>query len=597
MVSRRPEIQEMLAALQTNQLTRRQVLKRAAALGLAVPSVSALLAACETDDDAVDDVDDEAPAAPDDDDDVDDVEPDDDDDDVEVDDTDDDAEVADDDEPDDDVDDEEGQVGGTLEVALIGEPPTLDIHQTTATIVALNAWHIYEPLFTWDEDFQVTPELAESHEVSDDGMTNSITLRDGITFHNGDDLTADDVVASIERWGGISGLGGSLLENVDDIEVVDDLTIEFHMTEPYGAFAVALGRQNQGCAIYPESVIDASDDTDLDEYIGTGPYRFVEWVSDQHIHLERYDDYVSRDEPTSGYAGMKNQYVDEFFLRPVPDEASRIAGIQAGDYDYLESVVPDNFETLDNDENVVAEVMGTSGWAVFVLNTEEGPCTDWNIRKAIQAAVDCEPLMQAGYGEGFYELDPGIMHQETVWNSQVGAELYDLADPDLAAEYLEDADYDGTPIRLMTTQEYAHQYNQAAVLEQQLTDAGFEVELEVFDWATLTERRNNPGDWDIFTTSFSFRVDPIQLPMLQGTSWPGWWSGEEKEELTDRLERETEFEDRFEVLEQIQELFYEDAPQVKVGDSLEVSARSPRVQNFTTPTQLQPSFWNIWLED
>ena len=597
MVSRRPEIQEMLAALQTNQLTRRQVLKRAAALGLAVPSVSALLAACETDDDAVDDVDDEAPAAPDDDDDVDDVEPDDDDDDVEVDDTDDDAEVADDDEPDDDVDDEEGQVGGTLEVALIGEPPTLDIHQTTATIVALNAWHIYEPLFTWDEDFQVTPELAESHEVSDDGMTNTITLRDGITFHNGDDLTADDVVASIERWGGISGLGGSLLENVDDIEVVDDLTIEFHMTEPYGAFAVALGRQNQGCAIYPESVIDASDDTDLDEYIGTGPYRFVEWVSDQHIHLERYDDYVSRDEPTSGYAGMKNQYVDEFFLRPVPDEASRIAGIQAGDYDYLESVVPDNFETLDNDENVVAEVMGTSGWAVFVLNTEEGPCTDWNIRKAIQAAVDCEPLMQAGYGEGFYELDPGIMHQETVWNSQVGAELYDLADPDLAAEYLEDADYDGTPIRLMTTQEYAHQYNQAAVLEQQLTDAGFEVELEVFDWATLTERRNNPGDWDIFTTSFSFRVDPIQLPMLQGTSWPGWWSGEEKEELTDRLERETEFEDRFEVLEQIQELFYEDAPQVKVGDSLEVSARSPRVQNFTTPTQLQPSFWNIWLED
>jgi peptide/nickel transport system substrate-binding protein len=189
------------------------------------------------------------------------------------------------------------------------------------------------------------------------------------------------------------------------------------------------------------------------------------------------------------------------------------------------------------------------------------------------------------------------MTTDTVWNSQVGAELYNIGDPDRAQELLDEAGYDGTPVRIMTTQEYQHQYNQAVMLEQQLNDAGFEVELEVFDWATLTERRNDQGAWDIFTTSFSFRVDPIQLPMLQGTTWPGWWATDEKVELTQRLERETEFEDRYEVLEQIQELFYEEAPQVKIGDSLELSARSPFVQNFTTPTQLQPAFWNIWLDE
>ncbi len=240
MQSRDMKSRALFEMLRTNQISRRQFVTRAAALGLAVPSVSALLAACETDDDDVVD-----PGVDPDDDDVDDVpDPDDD--------EDDDVVEEPDDDPDDDVDDDpddEAQVGGTLEVALIGEPPTLDIHQTTATIVALQAWHIYEPLFTWDEDFHVTPELAQDYEVSDDGLVNTLYLREGITFHNGEDFTADDVVASIERWAGISGLGGSLLENIENIEIVDDHTVEFHMEEPYGAFAVALARQNQGCAI------------------------------------------------------------------------------------------------------------------------------------------------------------------------------------------------------------------------------------------------------------------------------------------------------------------------------------------------------------
>jgi peptide/nickel transport system substrate-binding protein len=597
MANRDPKIQQWLESIRDNQLSRRQLLKRGAALGLAVPAVSTLLAACDEadDDDVV--VDDDGPAAEPADDDTDEVdeEPVDDEDEEEPVETDDDD--VEDEEDEDAVVDGEGQEGGTLEVALIGEPPTLDVHQTTATIVALIAWHLYEPLFTWDEDFQVTPELAQEHEVSDDGLVNTLRIREGVTFHNGDDLTADDVVASIERWAEISGLGGSLLENVEEIEIVDDHTIDFHMVEPYGAFAVALARQNQGAAIYPASVIEESGDDGLAENIGTGPYQLEAREADQYIHLVRFEDYSSREEETSGYAGQKNQYIDEIYLRPVPDEAARIAGLQAGDFHYLESIIPDHFESLEGDDNVAVEIMGTSGWAVFVMNTAEGIFTDQLMRKAVQAAVDCEPVMQAGYGDGFFELDPGIMTTDTVWNSQVGAELYNLGDPDLAQELLDEAGYDGTPIRIMTTQEYMHQYNQAVMLEQQLNDAGFEVDLEVFDWATLTERRNDEGAWDIFTTSFSFRVDPIQLPMLQGTSWPGWWASEEKVELTTRLERETEFEDRYEVLEQIQELFYEEAPQVKIGDSLELSARSPLVQNFTTPTQLQPAFWNIWLDD
>jgi peptide/nickel transport system substrate-binding protein len=597
MSKRDPQVQQWLVAMRDNQLSRRRLLKRGIALGLAVPTVSALLAACDPEEDDGDLVDDnDGPA----------VEPEPDDDDSEPDEEEEDeqdvneepAEVDDETEEGeaDDATAGESRAGGTLEVALTGDPPTLDLHQTTGTIVALIAWHIYEPLFTWDEDFQLAPELADSHEVSDDGLTNTLQIREGVTFHNGDELTAEDVVASIEHWASLSGLGESLMDNVEDVEIVDDHTIDFHMTEPYGAFAVALARQNQGCAIYQASVVEESGEGALSDHIGTGPYQLVAWEADQYVHLERFDDYASREEEASGYAGQKSQYVDEIYLRPVPDEAARIAGLQAGDFHYLENIISDHYESLEGDENVTVEIRGIRQWSVFVLNTADGIFTDQTLRQAVQAAVDCEPILQAGYGDGLFELDPGIMTSDTAWNSQVGAELYDIGDPDRAQELLEEAGYDGTPVRILTTQEYMGLYYQAAVLEQQLNDVGFEVEMEIVDWATLTERRNDETAWDLFTSTFTFRIDPIQLPMLQGTTWPGWWASEEKVELSDRLERETEFEDRYEVLEQIQELFYEEVPQIKVGDALELNARSPMIQNFIAPTQLQPAFWNIWLD-
>ena len=238
MPDRDPEIQRLLGMVNTSEMSRRQLLKRSAALGLAVPAVSALLAACggeEDEGDGGDDSGDTGAGSGDTDDEATEEEGDASGDDESAEET---PDSGDDDAGADEGSSGEGQRGGTLEVALIGEPPTLDIHQTTATIVALITWHIYEPLFTWDGEFQLANELAESHEVSEDGLTNTITIRQGVPFHNGDELTANDVVASIERWAGISGLGESLLANVDSIEVVDDYTIDFQMTDPYGAFAV-----------------------------------------------------------------------------------------------------------------------------------------------------------------------------------------------------------------------------------------------------------------------------------------------------------------------------------------------------------------------
>ena len=586
---------EMFGAIRTNYMSRRQLIKRGAAVGFALPTVSALLAACEVDDDDDDVVDDEEPAVdPDDDDDDVAVDPDDDDDDDEpVDDADDDV---DDDEVDDDVAEDE-RYGGTFNMGAIGEPPTLDIHQTTATATAINAWQMYETLFTWDEDLELMMDLAEELEVADDGLTNTVHLREGVNFHNGDEMTAEDVVASIERWARISGLGGDLMEAVDEINVVDDYTIEFQMGNPLGAFSTMLARQNQGCGIYPASVVEESEDDALSEHIGTGPFRFVEWASDQHIHYERFEDYSPRDDEPSGYGGRKTAYLDEMFFIPVPDEAARVAGIQAGDYHYLESINPDNFETLDEDEGVTAELLAPTSWGTLVVNTAEGIMADQTMRQAVQAALEHEELAIAAYGADFQRVDPGVMFQETAWHSTAGEENYSPNDPERAMELAEEAGYDGEPIRIMATQEYAYMYNFAIQAEQQLQDAGFTTELDVVDWATLTDRRNDPAEWDLFTTGITFRIDPVMLPFMMGTTWPGWWDSDRKVELTAELQQETDFDARFEIWEEIQELFYEEVPLIKIADQFNLNARSPQLQGFEGFVQLSPSFWNVWLED
>jgi peptide/nickel transport system substrate-binding protein len=582
---------DLLDEVVAGRIDRRTLLRRAAVLGLSTPVIAGLLAACGDDDEDEPEAT-QPPAAPDptevpdddDDDDEDEEEP----------------TVEPTEEPDDEDDDEpagEGQFGGRLRIALIGEPPTLDVHQTTATIVAMITWHLYEAIFTWDENFAVVPLLAEAYEVAADGLTNTITLRQGVLFHNGDEMTAADVVASIERWAEISGLGAGLLAATDNINVVDDYTIEFNMAETLGSFSVLLARQNQGCAIYPESVIEAAGTEPLEEFIGTGPYRFVDRQADRFILFERFEDYVGQDGPPNGYAGQKAAYLDEIEFTPVPDEAARIAGLQANDYDYLESIVADQISVLEGNPDINVELLPPSGWDVLVFNMAQGILTDPLIREAIQATIDNDPIMIAANGEGYYRLDPGFMLQETVWHSTIGEDRFNMGDPDRGRELLEQSSYAGEPIRFLTTQEYADQYATAVVAQQQLEEIGLNIELIVTDWATLIANRAIEEEWEIFTTGFSFRVDPVGMPPISGCSWPGWWCTDAKVEAVGRLQGETDFDARFEALEDLQELWYSDIPGIKLGDTYGISARSAKVQNFITLTQLQPEFVNVWLED
>lgn len=485
--------------------------------------------------------------------------------------------------------------GGVLKVALSGNPLTLDLHQSTDLLMTLVMWHVYEPLFTWDSTFRPILSLAKSYDASPDGLVHTIALREEVRFHNGEEMTSADVLASIRRWGALSGVGKTLLGVTKDLVALDRHRIQFRLTEPFGPFQGALARAPQGCAIYPKSVIDAAGSQPLTTFIGTGPYRLADRQADRFIRLRRFDGYAALPGAPNGYGGRRAQYVDQIDVIPVPDEAARIAGLKAGDYHYLEQFSPEHYDELRSYPGLVAQQIPPWEYHHFALNMKSPLMGNLKIRQAFQAALDHDSILQAALGK-FYRLDPSLMLKETVWHSTAGKELYNVRDRERAQALLRDARYDGTPLRFMCTQEWRYMYDEAVVAKQQLEAAGFKVQLLVHDWATVVKYRADEKQWDVYTSGHSFRSDPALLNFVLGCGQAGWWCSERKVGLAQRLKQGVHFDARYKVFEDLQRTFYEEVPMVKLGDAVAVTAFSSRLKGFDGLVQLQPDFSNVWLQ-
>jgi peptide/nickel transport system substrate-binding protein len=494
-----------------------------------------------------------------------------------------------------------GTPGGTLRVATIGEPPHLDEHQSTAEIIALIGFCAYEGLFTYDANYQPIPELVETHTISDDQLTHTMTLRKGVKFHNGEELTAADAIASVERWGRISGVGKRLMEKTTELVQADDHTLEFHLSEPYGTILIGLAHNTQACVIFPKSILDAAGDdpmTDPAQYIGTGPYKLVDWQRDAAMRFERFDDYQSAPGDTpNGYGGKKYAYVDAIEFIPVPDEAARVAGLQAGDYQLGLDIGNDQYAVLKDFPGIVAEILTPTNWDVFFLNWKSPMMENLAMRQAVQAAFDHKPMLQSGRGgDEFIRLDPGLMMQQTPWYTTAGEEYYDVNDPDLAKAKLQEAGYSGEPLRFLTTQEYSYMYGEAIVAKQQLEAVGITVDLQVTDWATVLENRAKPEAWEMFGTGHGFVPDPSQISYVgQMNQYPGWWSSESSLKLAADLLAESDFDTRKATFEKIQLAAYTEIPAIKIGDSSNVSFRSDTVGGWNVQFERGVMFWNLWL--
>ena len=490
------------------------------------------------------------------------------------------------------VADETPRMGGTLKVASIGEPPTLDIPMSTATLVYEIMWHVNESLFTYDRAFNPVPLLAESDTVSDRGLRHTIVVRRGVKFHNGKEMTAADVVPSLRRWVKVASVGRSLGKYIESIDAKDPYTVVISLKQPSASLIYGLSEPH--AAVYPKESIDAAGDGTLKEFIGTGPYRFVEHRPDRHIKLARFKDYSARPEPANGFGGKRTAWLDEILFLSVPDTAVRLAGVETGEYHHAMFIKQDAYERIKTLPFMESRIVKPRGWAVAVLNHKTGPMTQKKIRQAVQATLDVEPILAAGFGSReFYRVDPGLFFPEQPWHSMASAALYNQHDKEKARRLLKEAGYAGQPLRWVTTREYEFMYKNALVAKQQLEEVGVVVDLQVVDWATLNHRTEKPELWDIFSTGFVFSADPANHVALR-CAFNGWWCNEEKERLLGELQVETDVKKRKAIIDRIQTVFYEDVGQVKLGDYFTLDAARRELRgDFRTAPRLY--FWNSWL--
>lgn len=485
------------------------------------------------------------------------------------------------------------QKGGAANLAMVGEPQGLDPITSTADLVGTIMQHVYEPLFTFDANWAVAPMLAESMPtVSKDGLTYTIKLRAGVKLHNGRDLNADDVVASLNRWMELSPRGKALAKVVASLTAKGSDSVELVLNTRYAPLLAQLALPSGMAAIMAKESIAPQ----IKDFIGTGPYKFKERKPDQYTVLTRFDGYSARKENPSGYAGRREALLDELRFVPVPNANTRVEGALSGQFQYADLLPAEATNRVEKAApSVVPIVTKNFGFPYIVFNTKEGVLSSQPMRKAVQTAVGQGEMLAAGFGDNrFFVVEPNFFPKGTPYYSAAGSNVYNERNPAIARDQAAKAGYNSEqPIRIMASRQYEFHYNMALVMAEQLKKAGFKTELQVVDWATLVQRRNDSKLWDVYFTHSGLLPEPMLSPPQLGDGAPGWWDTPAKKATLSAFNQETNLAKRGALWGQVQQTVYDEVPFIEVGKFNALSARSAKLEGYTP--SVWPFFWNTGL--
>lgn len=479
-----------------------------------------------------------------------------------------------------------------LEVAFNAQPPSMDPLMTTAVVTRDITRHVYESLVGLNDNYEVEPMLAESYEVSEDGKTIVFKLRNNIKFHNGDDMTVEDVVASLERWQEKSALGRTYFSEAQ-IKGEGEDTVIIELEERLFTALHILAEPGTAAVITPKEVADSATEEGMEEFIGTGPFKFEEWKNDQYITLSKFDDYESLDENPSGLVGKKEAKVDEIKFHFVTDASTRVAGMRSGEYDIANAIPFDDAEQLEAEGDLKNSV-DHNGFNAIVFNKRKGFFQDEKARQAVNAFLDQEAILQAAFNsEDFYELEHGLMIKDQVeWYSDVAKDQYNQKDAEKAKQLLDEAGYGGEELTIVATRDYQDHYDAAVVVHSQLEELGLNVTLDLSDWATVLEKRENEDAYDIFITGFPTEPIPSNYVFLDSRSdWPGWADSPDLDRLLDSINGAGSQEEAKGYFEELQEEFYNYQPIIKFGNKTTVTTTQSNIEGMQFLHGV--IFWNV----
>lgn len=458
-----------------------------------------------------------------------------------------------------------------LNIALSGQPEHLDVAMTSqdnaSKVVFLS---VYEKLVAFNGENRVIPELAESWELTDGNTLYTYHLRKGVKFHNGQEMKAADVVASMNRWIDNAGNAQTLTGDAR-FTAVDDYTVEIRLATGTLYLNEMIAGLGQQAVIMPAGVIEAVGDGELvKEYIGTGPYFFDEWRADQYIRLKAYADYQPYGTPGdyAGWGGYKTAWYDEVYFYFPGDNSTVVNGMQTGEYDIVDDITGDNYSIFDgNDEFTIFS--DESAMPMLIFNKSQGVASDAAVRRAVLAVVNCDEVLYASMGNrDLYKLYSSYMFESSgTWYSEAGGDKYNQADPETAKALFAQAGWtDGDVFRLLVNTDSSEFYYQAQVIQEELRSIGINCELVEKDEASFFDTRNkHPEDWDAFITDFGPKVLPGMNLFLSAT-WAGWSDDERLQSGLASIAADDDLASAQATWNELQRYMYEEyVPVVKFG--------------------------------
>lgn len=413
------------------------------------------------------------------------------------------------------------EMGDVLNIAISSEPPTLDVMVNTSLISRIiSVGNIYEKLFVLDSKDEIALELASGYSLSEDSRKLTIIIRDNVLFHDGNEMRAEDVCASMNRWLDKYAVANTLVHG-SRFSIVDDHAIAIESTSSLALLPYLVASSPQSAIITEKEIIDALAPGEIiSSYIGTGPYMLSSWNSGSSIELERFAEYKCYADTADGIWGAKRANIEKLSYKIVPDSTTRRLGLQSGQYDFINDVMSEDRPFFDMDSNIYTIDGNESGSIALVFNKKEGICKNLDFRKGVSLSLDFDSLMKACYGEIGYSTHSLYMEKEQLlWNINDNNK-YSKQDLDSAKEYIKKSGYNGERIRILTAN-LSNLDKIAIVMKSELEKAGIESEIISVDWASMIERRKDPSSFDIYISAFSRVVLP-QMKSYLSPSFPGW---------------------------------------------------------------------------
>ncbi len=477
---------------------------------------------------------------------------------------------------------------------------------TTAYITRNHGYMIYDTLFSLDANNEPKPQMVDTVNVSADKLTYTLKLRDGLLWHDGQPVTAEDCVASLKRWAARDSFGQKLFGSfVAETSAPDAKTIVIKLKVATGQLLFGLAKPSSNVPfMMPKRVAETDPNKQIADFVGSGPFVFKadEWKPGDKAVYVKFDKYKPRAEPASGLAGGKVVNVDRVEWRAISDHQQALNALASGEIDYIEQPPHDLLPLVKADSNLKIVTFPFGAQFTMRLNSTQPPLNNPKIKQALWYALNQEDFMKAVVGDpAYYRGCKSFYPCGTPLTTEAGMDGLLTANAKKSQELLKEAGYDGTPVVMMASTDLAILTNLSPVAKQLMERGGFKVDMQAMDWQTLVARRAkkdapSAGGWNIFHTVWANPdiLNPVLTAFMNAScdkAAPGWPCDEQLEKTRDAFMTAPDLPAQKAAAEAAQKRAIEITTHIPLGEYFAPLAVRSSIDNIVVAPA--PVFWNL----